>query len=693
MFIDIEEIYMKGKKAIVVGLSLLLSLSISTVITSNDTLSIKYTFEPTKDGYGEFPIKDTMVMEIPGEPLTPYRVARILLPEGTKVKNVSVDLGEPVIEEEFDIPWGQPPSTFSDAPEQVERNERIYSSDSLYPAEVFQVTGMDYCKGFAILNIHLFPAQYMPKSRTVIFYPEMTVDVQFEETMKNELYRGFAADKADVEGLVDNPDVLTTYEVKDIPATLSIEEYIIITDDTMEQMFQILADHKANYVNGATVYTVSWITANYSGTDDPMKIRNFIIDKYTNNGTKYVLLGGDTSAVPYRGFYVAAGRHIDDDMLADMYFSHLDGTFNDDGDNRWAEPGEVDWYAEVAVGRAPCETADEAKAFVNKVITYELADKPERVLFHQARVRPGNYPDSRCLAYNCAGYMPRNYTFDFLFEENGTVTKSAWISHWSESPIAVTHIGHGNTNIYQINYEVGGKVSWYNTDVSSMTNTFWPWTTSVACITGQIEANDCLAEAYVMDAEHGAIAAIYNDNYGWFSSCNACKYSGEFCTNEIRACWSDGREKLGDMLNTARSYLVSSAHGNNYYRWCFYERNLVGDPESPCLTKRYYVKITYPSDGQSVSGTVTCKADSNCDSVKWYFDRTFQTETSAPFQYSWDTTSFSNGNHTIKAEAFTDGIYQAEDSVTCDVSNSCCNTVLLSLFILFGVVVNRKKRA
>ncbi|MBU7021608.1 MAG: hypothetical protein HXS41_11175, partial [Theionarchaea archaeon] len=529
---------------------------------------------------------------------------------------------------------------------------------------------------------------------------------------------------------------------------------------------------------------------NYSGTDTQMKMRNFIIDKYTNNGCKYVLLGGDTAAVPYRGFYVSTGGYTDSDMLADMYFGHLDGSHNSDGDGNYGETSDgVDFGAEVAVGRAPCQSVTEAQNFVNKVIAYEQAAKPLRVLLHQSRVQSNNSPDARCLAYGCDDYIPGSYYIDYLFEENGTVSKSAWISHWAQDAIAVAHIGHGNTNVYYINYEIGGTVSWYNTDVASMTNTFWPWTTSVACISGQIEANDCLAEAYVMDANNGAIAAIYNDNYGWFNTGNACMYSGEYCIAEFRACWSDGKEKLGDMLNKARSYLASSASSNTTYRWCFYERNLVGDPESPCLTQRgstpppdsvtitnpsngstvsgtvsvttsitgsidevkfyidgtlvsddtsspfsyswnttgysdgnhtvkadgyvsgtladtdsvtvnvdnvidYTVTITTPVSGQTYSGTVTCAATSNCDTVKWYIDGTYVgQDTSSPFQYSWDTTAYSDGSHTVKAEGYVGGVYKAEHSVTCSVDNStsCLGTTLVSLLILLGATVKLRR--
>ena len=659
-------------------LAMFLGLSIPLALSENNKLSVDYVFELVGgdefSGCGYWTIEDTQLLNIPGAPLVPYRAASILLPQGTQLKDVRIKEGKPIVQSGFDLPWGQPPCTFSDTPVIAGGDEAIYGSDDLYPNKLFDIVEMEYCKGFAILNLLLYPIQYQPKSGTIHFYERLTVEVQTSKGTKNSLYRGLADDKADIADFIDNPEVLTTYE--DGPAPLATEEYIIITNDTMQSTFQALANYKAGYVNGAYVYTVSWINSNYSGTDTQMKMRNFIIDKYTNNGTKYVLLGGDVAAVPYRGFYVSTGGYTDDDMLADMYFGHLDGSHNSDGDSRYGETNDgVDFYAEVAVGRAPCQTVTEAQNFVNKVIVYECMTKPKRVLLHQSRVQPGNSPDSRCLAYSCDDYVPGDYYIDYLFEENGSITKDDWIEHWGYNPLVVAHMGIGlDPTCYVINYS--SQVTWCCSDVGLLTNTFFPWTTSVACLVGQIEYDDCLAECYVMDPDNGAIAAIYNDNYGWFSTSNACMYSGEFCINEFRALFSDEKEKLGDMLNKARSYLASSAQSNSTYRWCFYERNLIGDPESPCLTERNgncdTVTITYPSNGATVDGTVniTVSTQGCIHTVEFYIGGILKhTDTTFPFSYSWDTTRCPDGNYTIEVKGYCSGIYQDNDIITVTVDN------------------------
>jgi hypothetical protein len=664
---------MKGKTSVMIALLVMLSLSIPAAFSKNDNFGVDYIFVPYQDGCGQWMIEDTMILEEPGAPLVPYRAASILLPGGAELKDVKVKHGKPIVQKGFDLPWGHPPCTFSDTPVTVAKNENIYGSNNLYPNKLFEVVGVDYYRGFAVLNVHLFPVQYQPKSGTVKFYEKLTVEVQFGKGMKNKLYRGLAGDMADVAGIVDNPEVLGTYE--DGPAPLATEEYIIVTSSTLKSTFQTLANHKAGYVNGATVYDTTWIYSNYTGSDNQMKIRNFIIDKYTNNGTKYVLLGGDTGVVPYRGFYVSTGGYTDSDMAADMYYGHLDGSWNNDGDSRYGEPGEEDWYAEVAVGRAPVDNTTEATTFVNKVIAYEGMDKPTRVCFHQSRVQSGNSPDSRCLAYNCDDWIPGGYTIDYLFEENGTVTKTKWRNAFNASPIVVTHIGHGNTTLYHINYEVGGTVNWSTSDCSTFANTFYPWTTSVACISGEFTASDCLAEQMVKD-DCGAIGAIYNDNYGWFSTLNACQYSGEFCEMEVRACWSDGFEKLGELRDRSRYYMASSASSNSTYRWCYYERNLMGDPETPCLTKRGgpsdSVTITNPTNGSTVSGTVsiTTSTTGNIDEVRFYIDGVLKyTDTTSPFSWNWDTTTYSEGSHTIRVDGYVSGVFADDDTVTVTVDN------------------------
>jgi hypothetical protein len=690
---------MKTNPTLIV-LVVLLSLSIPAAFSSNDSFAVEYTFDATLIN-NEWVIDGTVYQEIPGEPLMPYYPAQILLPQGVEVKDVKVKCGTPTIQKGFDIPWGQPPCTFSNPDaEKVGKNQQIYNTDNWYPETVYEVVSVESFRGFKILNVLLYPLQYKPKSGTVKFYDTMTVEVKFGKGLKNKLYRGLQSDSNAVSGMVDNPEMVEAYaEPAEAEPFLTggPYEYVIITNSTLQPVFYDLILHKIDFVNRATLVDVAWIYANYTGYDNPEKIRNFIIDAYNDWDTTYCLLGGDIAVVPYRGFYVSTSGYTDWDMAADMYFGCLDGNFDADGDHIYAEPTDgVDWLEEVFIGRAPVETVEEAEIFVDKVIAYELAPKPTVCQFHEARGTYNNVPDFRQIAWDCEQWVPESYTIKELFEEDGHITQDDWRDAWDGSyggepntpPLTFQHTGHGATTYYNICYVVGGSTNWSNADVATLTNTFWPIHMSVACLSGEFEdpSADCLAETYVKD-DCGAIACMLNDNYGWFSYSDASMYSGDFLETMFRGLFSDGKQHLGELLNQAKSYWVSSAQSNSTYRWCYYEINLLGDPESPCLTRRRplprpEVIITHPRDGSTVSGRVKFKveigplgsetpASEKIDTVEFYIDRGLVfVDTERPFVYEWDTTTYTDGDHILYVKGYYSDIFRDDDSAIVTVNNT-----------------------
>jgi len=69
------------------------------------------------------------------------------------------------------------------------------------------------------------------------------------------------------------------------------------------------------------------------------------------------------------------------------------------------------------------------------------------------------------------------------------------------------------------------------------------------------------------------------------------------------------------------------------------------------------VSISYPASGTIVSGTVSVTAAANdnvgVNKVEFFVNGTLHaTETSAPYMFSWDTTSLASGNYTLSAKAY-----------------------------------------
>jgi hypothetical protein len=84
-----------------------------------------------------------------------------------------------------------------------------------------------------------------------------------------------------------------------------------------------------------------------------------------------------------------------------------------------------------------------------------------------------------------------------------------------------------------------------------------------------------------------------------------------------------------------------------------------------------YVTITNPQNGQTVSGTVGVTTDtSGVDTVEFYIDGVLTyTDTAAPYEYTWDTTQYTDGSHTVTAEGYASGVFKDDDQVTVTVNN------------------------
>jgi len=99
----------------------------------------------------------------------------------------------------------------------------------------------------------------------------------------------------------------------------------------------------------------------------------------------------------------------------------------------------------------------------------------------------------------------------------------------------------------------------------------------------------------------------------------------------------------------------------------------IGDPNAP------EVVITNPQNGETVAGIVTIqvsvternkKAPSGIQKVEFYIDGSKVGEdTSSPYEYNWNTTTVSNGNHTIMAKAYDNANNIGTASITVNVQN------------------------
>ncbi|HOO70675.1 MAG TPA: Ig-like domain-containing protein [Spirochaetota bacterium] len=96
--------------------------------------------------------------------------------------------------------------------------------------------------------------------------------------------------------------------------------------------------------------------------------------------------------------------------------------------------------------------------------------------------------------------------------------------------------------------------------------------------------------------------------------------------------------------------------------------NVTEDVTDPTVT------ITAPSDSTEVSDTITITASASDNvgvtSVEFYVAGSLvSTDTSSPYEYSWNTTGVSNGSYAVTATAYDASGNDASDSVTVTVNN------------------------
>ena len=243
----------------------------------------------------------------PGAPVLPSYPARILVPQGYQVAGIDVKGSDPIeLGGGIRVNYfrGHFPTAAGNAP--VAPDARIYASADPFPAQPARQGGTHLLKGYPILLLTLQPFTYFPAEGRLLFTPDLTVTVRLAKApgaKEAAMRRPIQEDLDEVAGLVDNPGALETFDFTASKTLDTTYEYLIVTNSTLQSTFQTLATHKAGHGLNTHIELISNIYASYPGADNAEKLRNFILWAYQNHGTRYVVLGGDSDVLPWRGCY------------------------------------------------------------------------------------------------------------------------------------------------------------------------------------------------------------------------------------------------------------------------------------------------------------------------------------------------------------------------------------------------------
>jgi hypothetical protein len=230
------------------------------------------------------------------------------------------------------------------------------------------------------------------------------------------------------------------------------------------------------------------------GSKSPWPLREFLSRAYDRwvPAPRFVLLVGDASydARNYLGFG-------DFDFVPTKYVeTESIKTASDD----WFVDFDDDGLPNMAVGRLPMDSAEEAETVVSKIISYEGATgfMNELLLVTDANDSPYDFEASSA---EVAALLPQGMTVRQILRGQNPAARTDLLALLNQGQLVVNYIGHGSTEIWKGNLLT-------SSDAWDLTNSpYLPFLVSMTCLNGffQDPASESMAETFLKAARGGAV--------------------------------------------------------------------------------------------------------------------------------------------------------------------------------------------
>lgn len=534
-----------------------------------------------------------------GSPMIPWQTVSILLPQHTKAMSVSIEKSNPITLNQSLILYPMQ----KNAPISIgnsgifEKNQTVYQSNAVYPTKDLGKFSTQYLRGFGFAQTAFSPVEYIPNSGKVIIYQDVVITITYENSNECQIIPSNNAEVLKiVKRTAQNLEALPSYSMTQ--KSDNDYEILIITGADFVNNFNDLIGMYLKKGLRSEVKSVNDIYSEMTGRDNQEKIRNYIIQEVNESQILHVILAGDVDVVPYRGFYCtvqSSSVYEDNNIPADLYFSALDGTWNDNNNNNWGEIGEDDLLPDISVGRMCFSNATELQKMIHKSVSYQMApvmNELKKVLL------AGEWMYDNPLTYG-------GDQLDMLIgykDEHGYITDGIPTTHnieklydrdlpyeWSSSDLMelmnqgctfLNHAGHSNWNyvMRMSNYDI------YNENFSAVNGIDHNYSVmySHGCIAGAFDESDCIGEM-MTKIDNLAVAVFFNSRYGWFNEGQtegpSLHINREFC-DEV---YTQNNTNLGtahylSKVATAPFVNAPGQWEEGALRWCFYDCNLLGDP-------------------------------------------------------------------------------------------------------------------
>lgn len=559
--------------------------------------------KPTISNIGAFQqpnLEGCLTTATPGCPALPYQAVALVLPAGHEATSIHITL-----QQAFELPGSynlapyQHVRPLSDKTTSVFiKNEQVYQTNAFYPSEAKGNLSTGFLNGYSIALSAFTPMVYNPVSGKVVYYAHVIVEIVTEETLKGTKALAnqipVEANQEKVRQLVQNPEDVKANAYKSTLA--NPYKYLILTPQGFVQQFQPLKDLYDQIGLPTVITSLQDVYASTTGADNQEKIRNYIKSEYQNSGIEYVLLGGDDDQFPYRGFYCevqSSSLYSDNNIPSDLYYSALDGTWNDNDNGLWGEVGEDDLLPDVAVSRLPFSNSTDLAHMLNKTIKYQTAPVPgeferplmvDEKLYDNPETWGADYLDLLIGLKDENGYVtngiPETQNIDYLYErETGYWGPTELFARINDGRQFVHHSGHSNWD-YAMRLGLWDitDANFYAVDGVQHNYTL---VYTHGCICGAFDYSDCIAEE-MLKINNFCVAGAFNSRYGWFNEGQTEGPSAHMHREFVNALYTDGYNRIAathqqSKIKTAPFVNAPGQWEPGALRWCFYDCNILGD--------------------------------------------------------------------------------------------------------------------
>jgi len=220
------------------------------------------------------------------------------------------------------------------------------------------------------------------------------------------------------------------------------------------------------------------VLAKSSGVDDPEKLKRYLYGEWREHRLGYALLVGDVDVLPVRFMVLDRVTPAAYDYAfypSDLYYSDLakaDGSFEDwnaqkdsfhagyfgevRGEKNKQDPinyDQIHFLPEIAVGRWPVSTPEEAGRVAAKTMSYErsVLGNGCAALHRAAFVAVGGWVDSRRLMDRLAEKLNKGWQIEkrYYSDPNLAPTHARVRELWNEGVGLVVHAGHGQSDAWE----------------------------------------------------------------------------------------------------------------------------------------------------------------------------------------------------------------------------------------------------